>query len=180
MTIAFVLIVTSLIALAFFSSVMVRGRGTAVNDISELEGKTQPVDLLAFRNLTSPVEEQYLREHLPRPVFRSVQRQRLLAAIAYLNCVSANAAVLLRLGEAARRNPNLQVADAGLRLVNHALRVRLYVLPARLRFYVAFLFPELSATPAAVSESYEKLTGTVQRLGYLQTGSLNRSRAAVL
>jgi hypothetical protein len=58
--------------------------------------------------------------------------------------------------------------------------VRLHVVPARLRFYVAFLFPELSATPAAVSESYEKLTGTVQRLGYLQTGSLNRSRAAVL
>jgi hypothetical protein len=180
MTITPVLIVISVLALAFFLLQAVRGRGPAVHDISELQGKTRPVDLLAFRNLTSPAEEQYLREHLPPRDFRSVQRQRLLAAIAYLDCLSDNAAVLLRLGEAARRSPNSQVAEAGLLLVNNALRVRLYAFSARVRFYIAFLWPGLQASPAAVSDCYEKLTGTVQRLGYLQKGSPSQSAAAVL
>jgi hypothetical protein len=179
-TITLVLIIVSVIALAAFFFLAVRGRGAAISDTSELQGKTRPVDLLAFHNLTSPVEEQYLREHLPPRTFRSVQRQRLLAAVAYLDCVSDNAALLLRLGEVARRSPNPQVAEAGLLLVNNALRVRLYAFSARVHFYVAFLFPGLQPSPAAVSDSYEKLTGTVQRLGYLQTGSLSQSVAAVL
>ena len=180
MTITLALIVISIVALALFLFLAVRGRGATVNDITELKGKTQPVDLLAFRNLTSPVEEQYLREHLPPREFRSVQRQRLLAAIAYLDCVSINAAVLLRLGEAARRSPEPQIAEAGLLLVNNALRVRVYALSARLQFYVAYVFPGLQASPAAISDYYEKLTGTVQRLGYLQTGSLSQSTGAVI
>lgn len=180
MTITFVLIVFSVLALALFLFLAVRGRGAAINDVSELQGKTQPVDLLAFRNLTSPLEEQYLREHLPPRELRAVQRQRSLAAIGYLDCVSANAAVLLRLGDAARHSSNPQIADAGLALMNYALRVRLYALPTRLHFYLAYLFPGLQASPAAVSDSYEKLTGTVQRLGYLQTGLLSQSMATVL
>src|SRR5690349_21886050 len=98
MTIMLVLIAISVLTLGLFLFLAVRGRSVIVNDITELQGKTQPVDLLAFRNLISPLEEQYLREHLARSEFRSVQRQRLLAAIAYLDCVSNNAAVLLRLG----------------------------------------------------------------------------------
>lgn len=179
MTITLALIVISLVALAFFLFLAVRGRAAAIHDISELQGKTQPLDLLAFRNLTSPVEEQYLREHLPPRDFRSLQRQRLLAAIAYLNCVCDNAAVLLRLGEAARRSPNPQIAEAGLVLVNNALRVRLYALPVRLRFCVAYLFPGLQASSAALSDNYERLTGTAQRLGYLQTGSLSLTTAVL-
>jgi hypothetical protein len=180
MTITLILVIVSILALAFFLFIAVRGRGASINDVTELQGKTQPVDLLAFRNLTSPAEEQYLREHLPPREFRSVHRERLLAAIAYLDCVSANAAVLLRLGEAARRSPNPQISEAGLVLVNNALRVRLYATSARLRFYLAFVFPGLPSSPAAVSDSYEKLTGTVRRLGYLQNGSPTQRTAAVL
>ncbi len=180
MIVTFILVVVSLLALAFFLYHAVRGGGAAVRDITELQGKTQPVDLLAFRNLTSPAEELYLRQHLPARDFRSVQRQRLRAAIAYLDCVSANAAVLLRLGEAARRSPNPQVADAGLALVNHALRVRLYALYARFHFYLALLFPGLKTSPGAVSDFYEKLTGTVQRLGYLQKASVSQARVLTL
>jgi hypothetical protein len=130
MTITVVLILISILTLAFFLFLAVRGRGATVNDIAELHGKTQPVDLHAFRNLTSPVEEQFLREQLSSREFRWIQRQRLLAAIAYLDCVSHNSAVFLRLGEAARRSPNPQVSDAGLLLFNDALRVRLYALLA--------------------------------------------------
>jgi len=158
----------------------VRGRGAAINDVAELQGKTQPIDLRGFRNLTSAIEEQYLRENLPPEDFRAVQRQRLLAAIAYLECVSSNGAVLLRLGEAARRSSSPQVAAAGLLLVNNALRVRVYAFSTRLRFYVAFLFPGLHVSPAAVFDCYEKLTGTVQRLRYLHTGSLRQTTPAVL
>ena len=180
MTLTLILVIISVIALASFLLLAVRGRGAVVSNTSELQGKTHPIDLLAFRNLTSPVEEQYLREHLPPRTFRSVQRQRLLAAIAYLDCVSDNAAILLRLGEVARRSPNPQVAEAGLLLVNNALQVRFYAFSARVRFGVAFVFPGLQASPSAVSDSYEKLTGNVQRLGFLQTGSLSQSMASVL
>ncbi|HVO64308.1 MAG TPA: hypothetical protein VMT53_25535 [Terriglobales bacterium] len=180
MTVALILVVVALCALAFFLFLAVRGRGLAINNITELQGKTQPVDLLAFRNLTSPREEHYLREHLPAREFRSVQRERLLAAMAYLNCVSENAAVLLCLGEAARRSPNPQIAEAGLLLVNNALRVRLYAMSARTGFYVAFLFPGLRLSPAAVSDLYQELAGTASRLGYLQTGLAAHRTAAIL
>jgi hypothetical protein len=180
MIITVAIILVSIFALAFFSFQAVRGHGAAVQDIAGLQGRTQPVDLLAFRNLTSPIQEQYLREHLPPRTFRSVQRQRLRAAIAYLDCVTDNAAVLLRLGEAARHSPDPQLAEAGLLLVNNALRVRLFAFSARARFYLAFVFPGLQASPKAVSDSYETLTGTVQRLGYLQTGSPGRSATAAV
>lgn len=174
MTITLVLIVISILVLAFFLFRGVRGRGAQVRDIAELHDMTETVNLLAFRNLTSPIEEQYLREHLAPRQFRSVQRQRLLAAIAYLDCVSANSAVLLRLGEAARHSPESHVAEAGLLLVNDAWRVRLCAVSARLRLYIAILFPGLHVAPSAVCDGYEKLTRAVQRLGRLHTASLKR------
>ena len=42
----------------------VRGQSVVVHNLRELEGRTQPVDLDAFRNLTDPREEEYLRQNL--------------------------------------------------------------------------------------------------------------------
>jgi hypothetical protein len=173
-------VVASILALAFFLYVAARGRGSPVTDVDALQGRTQPVDLLAFRNLTDPAEEQYLRDHLPAREFRVVQRKRLWAAIAYLDGVAANAALLLRLGEAARRSANPQIAEAGLLLVNNALRVRLYAISAQVRFYAAILLPGMRISPAAVSALYEQLTGTASRLGYLQNGAPAQRTVAIL
>jgi hypothetical protein len=177
-TIAFV--IASVVATAFFVYLAARGRAESISDVAELQGRTQPIDLIAFRNLIDSAEEQYLRDRLPGREFRKVRRQRLWAAIAYMDCVAVNAAVLLRLGEAARRSPNPEVAAAGLRLVNDALRVRLYATWARARFYAAILLPAVPVSPASVSELYDQMNGTVSRLGYLQHGSAFRRVAAVL
>jgi hypothetical protein len=64
--------------------------------------------------------------------------------------------------------------------VNNALRVRLYAISARTRFYIAFVFPGLRVSPAAVSDLYQELTGTASRLGYLQTGLAAQRTAAIL
>lgn len=180
MTITLILVIVSVLGLAFFLFAAARGRAASVMDVVELPGKTQSVDLLAFRNLTDPAEEQYLRDHLPSRTFRAVQRKRLWAAIAYLDAVARNAAVLIRLGEAARQSANPQVAQAGLLLANHALRVRLYATSARARFYAGLLLPGIHISPPAVSDSYEKLTGVAARLGYLQSSTPAQRTAAIL
>jgi len=66
MTITLALMSISLLALAVFLFLAVHGRGAPVNDVTELHGKTQPVDLLAFRNLTRP-----RRRTLPAGTFAS-------------------------------------------------------------------------------------------------------------
>jgi hypothetical protein len=171
MIITAILVILAFCALAYISFVAVRGHAPAVTDIAELRGKTEPIDLLAFRNLTDPAEEQYLREQLSSKDFRVVQKQRLRATLAYLEGVSANAAVLLRLGEAVRHSPDPRMADAGLRLVNNAFQVRLYATSAQVRLHMALILPGIAMGRSSVFNSYEQLTKAVSRLGYLQNST---------
>jgi len=162
-----VLIAIAILALAFFFG-MLRGRAAAVPDVSDLRDQVRPVDLAAFRNLVDPDEESYLREHLPRGEFRAIRRERLRAGIDYVQCVVANAVLLLRVGEAARRSQDPEVAAAGQELVNSALRLRIYALLAQGKLYARILIPGLRISPARISDSYEHLAGMVSRLGRLQ------------
>jgi hypothetical protein len=148
--------------------VAVHGHGEKIANVAELQGKLRPVDVLAFRNLVDPEEENYLREHLPSGEFRRIQRERMRAAIDYVQCVAGNAAVLLRLGEAARESADPEVANAGKELVESALRIRISALSAGVRLRVRIVMPGLQVSPSAVSNSYENLTGLVGRLGRLQ------------
>ena len=167
MTLALILVFLAALALAglFFFA---RGRSASVNALAELKEQTKPVDIAAFRNLIDPSEEDYLRENLSKPDFRSIRRERLYAAIEYLRCVSANAAVLLRLGEAARKSEDPEVAKAAQELVNSALVLRLNVLAAEAKLYANIVVPGLRLSPGTIAASYENLTGSVTRLGRLQ------------
>ena len=162
-----VLIAVAILALAFFVG-MLRGRASAVADVANLPGRIRPVDLAAFRNLMDPDEESYLREHLPHREFRAIQRERLQAALDYIQCVAANAAVLLRVGEAARRSRDPQVAATGQDLVDTALQLRVYSLLAQGKLYAGILIPGLRVSSARISNSYEHLAGALSRLGRLQ------------
>ncbi|MFZ0802262.1 MAG: hypothetical protein WAN70_08850, partial [Terriglobales bacterium] len=63
---------------------LAKGRGMPqVEDI-------RSVDLRAFRNLTDPEEEEYLRLNLPPADFRRIQRERLRAAVEYIRCAAFN------------------------------------------------------------------------------------------
>jgi hypothetical protein len=90
------------------------------------------------------------------------------AAIEYVQCVGTNAALLLRLGEAASLSAEPEIASAGRELVDTASKIRILSLSVGLKLRVRLVLPGLRVSPAAVSNSYENMTGLVGRLGRLQ------------
>ena len=128
----------------------------------------EPVDLEAFRNLTEPSEEEFLRMALSPAAFRSLQRERLRAAIDYLAGVSHNAAILLQMGQVARRSEDPQVAEAGSRLTDDALRLRIYSMMAICKLGLRYAFPEGALQAGGVIDRYQHLTSAALRLGRMQ------------
>jgi len=137
-------------------------------DLLALEEYTRPVDLAAFRNLVDPAEEDYLRQRLSANLFRAVQRQRLRAALEYVQRTAYNGAILLRVGEAARRNQNPEVVAAAHELVNHALQLRVNAKLATLVLYGRIVMPGLRIPIGRVTDAYENLSQGLVRLARLQ------------
>jgi len=161
------IVAAALLVLVFLIWVL-RGRSRAIADVRELPLQTRPVDLAAFRNLIDPGEEEFLRANLAAREFRRIQKQRTLAAIAYVQCAAHNASVLLRVGEAGRRNPDPQVSLAAQQLVNTAIRLRLYAALALVKLYPAVLLPGAHVSPTSVLDAYQQLTSVVSQLTRLQ------------
>src|SRR5438105_25085 len=138
-----------------------RGRAATIKDLSELEGRTHPVDLAAFQNLIDPGEEQYLRSKLPLTLFRKVQRKRMWAALAYVGNVAQNAAIVLRLGESAQNDPRHEIAAMGREISEQALRLRMLAALAAIKISVRILIPELRLSDALVMDAYSRLAGQV-------------------
>jgi hypothetical protein len=102
--------VLSLILIVYLA----KGHHSAGGNLDELASKLKFIDVNAFRNLIDEGEEEFLRMRLPGPEFRSIQRERKLAAIEYIWCAAENAAMLIRLGEAAKQDPDPAVSAAAL------------------------------------------------------------------
>jgi hypothetical protein len=139
---------------------LVKGRGTTPQI-----GQIRSVDLRAFRNLMDPEEEEYLRRALPPADFRRIQRERLRAAVEYIKCAASNAAVLMQFAEAARQSEDPAAAQAALKLIDNAIRLRTYAFQAIPKLYLAMVFPGRRFSPARVAESYELMTRQVVLLG---------------
>ena len=163
-------VVVALAAVVFLLRVA-RGQSSTVKDLEELPERTQPVDLEAFHNLIDEAEEEYLRANLSRQDFRRVQRERLRAALEYVGRAAQNAAILVRLGEAARRNPETEIALAGQELVDKALRLRLYALLAAAKLRARLLLPGARLSSAPLLDRYQNLTDAAARLGRAQKPS---------
>lgn len=146
-----------------------RGQSAAVSSLADLEGQTRPVDLLAFQNLIAPDEESYLRENLTARDFRKVQRLRMLAALDYVRCTAHNAAVLLRLGEAARISSDPHIAQAGQELMNSALHLRMIAMLAQIQLYTRVLLPTVQLSPEKLVKDYRTLTDHVAQLCQLES-----------
>jgi hypothetical protein len=168
MIITFVLVVGALIAL-FFLIRLAKGRGFSALAVSDPKVQIRPVDVRAFRNLIDPAEEEYLRSNLSQSEFAAIRRQRLRAAIAYIACASHNAAVLMRVGEAARLSAEPSVAEAGEKLVDSALRLRLFAFQATAKLYVGILLPGMRVSAISLADSYERMTGLGFLVGRLQS-----------
>jgi hypothetical protein len=167
------MIITLIFALAAFLALLFSvklTKGMALSS-SVLENPTEhirAVDVEAFRNLVDPDEEEFLRTNLPPAEFRRLQRERLRAAVEYVSCAAHNAAILLRLADAGRRSSDPATAEAAQKLVDNALRLRLYALHAIPRLYLGMIFPGSRISPVRIAESYEQMTRLVVLLGCLQ------------
>jgi hypothetical protein len=167
MSLGYVVIFLAAAAIVLFVAMTVRRILVRGNDV-DLSQQVQPVDLEAFRNLTDPAEEQFLRERLKPAEFRTIQRERLRTAIEYVGGVSHNAGVLLSLGQSARENADPVIAEAGGNLVDEALRLRLYSTLTISKLWMRYLFPEAQFQPSGIVDRYQHATEGAVRLGRLQ------------
>ena len=167
MTITFVLLILlALLTLILFF--LTGGMPAGDLDESEISRQLRPVDLDAFRNLTDPDEEAYLRANLQLAQFRNLERLRLRAAIDYLVGVFHNSALLLHVGQAAGRSPDQRVAEAGRSLVANAFQLRVFSLLAICKLFLRIAFPETVIQPADIVDRYQEMKDRAAQLGRLQ------------
>jgi hypothetical protein len=176
MTVTFIFVLAGLLALSFLMR-LAKVRGLANRRGEDTAGQIRPVDVEAFRNLIDPAEAQFLRSNLPPPEFRRVERQRLRAAVEYISCAAYNAKVLMRMGETARNSPEPAVAEAGEKLVNTAIRLRVYAFQVTAKLYLRMVFPGAQFAPVGLAENYERMTGLVLLLGRMENARRNVSSA---
>jgi hypothetical protein len=167
MTLAIILVVAAAFALIFILGVAV-SRSLQRSAGTSLAAQIQPIDVEAFRNLVDPLEDAYLRRRLPVSEFRAVRRQRLRAMAAYIQVAGRNAAILIRIGQAAVAAGDAPTAEAARRLVDNALLLRRNSAFALLRIYVALAWPNSGLAAESILHGYEKLNGSAMLLGRLQ------------
>jgi hypothetical protein len=167
MTIALILVVVAFLALGFLIK-LTKGRALTAEVLENPTQHIRAVDIEAFRNLVDPDEEEFLRTNLPPAEFRRIQRERLHAAVEYVSCAAQNAAILLRLADAGRRSSDPATAEAAEKLVDNAIRLRLYASLAIPRLYLGMILPGAQISPVRIAESYEQMTRLVVLLGCLQ------------
>ncbi|MGP0020071.1 MAG: hypothetical protein ACLPHP_15980 [Candidatus Sulfotelmatobacter sp.] len=167
MTLAIILVIAAALALIFILGVAL-SRSLQISASAGLAEQIHPIDVEAFRTLVDPAEDDYLRRRLPAAEFRLVRRERLRAMAAYVQTAGRNAAVLVRMGQAALTSGNPDTAEAARRLVDNALLLRRNAAFALLRIYLALAFPNSGLAAAPILHGYEQLNGTAMLLGRLQ------------
>lgn len=167
MTLAIILVIAAALALVFMLSVTL-SQGLLISAGTGLAGQIQPIDVEAFRNLVDPAEDDYLRRRLPAFEFRLVRRERLRAMAAYVQTAGRNAAVLVRIGQAALTAGDAHTAEAARRLVDNALFLRRNAAFALLRIYIALAWPNFGLAAEPVLHGYEQLNRSAMLLGRLQ------------
>jgi hypothetical protein len=156
---------------------LARGLRSKGGDLCELSARLRPIDVQAFRNLIDQREEQYLREHLSSGDFRSIHRERMLAAVEYVWCATKNTSVLISLGEAAKQSTDPAVVLAADKLIENSQRLRLYAMQALPRMYVSMVFPIASRAPQSIAETYDAMARQVVVLGCMQRPAQETSSA---
>ena len=167
MTIAIILVIAAVLALVFILGVTL-SRSLQISGNASLAKQIRPIDVQAFRNLVDPAEDEYLRRRLSGREFRVVRRKRLRAMAAYVQIAGSNAAILVRMGQAALSAADAPTAEAARRLIDNALLLRRNAAFALLRIYIALAWPNSGLAAAPVLHGYEQLNGSAMLLGRLQ------------
>ena len=178
MAIVIVIAIAALLAAIFFIRVS-RGHAEAISDIDQLSGRTQPVDLQAFRNLVDPAETEFLRRNLPSREFRAVNRERTYAAAEYVQRIAHNAAILLRLGQAARTNPDTEIARAAQSMVERSLAVRMLAMQVLIKLRIQAI-TGVDLFSLDLYDRYGRLTESVALFTRLQRPAFSSQVLAML
>jgi hypothetical protein len=158
----FVLIAVGL--LVSFGYLGVR-RAKGSPDLGQAVAAIQSLDIEAFRNLVDPDEEAFLRTRLPLEEFRTLRRERVHAALAYVNELSRASLQFARLGDAAKRSSDPAVAASGREIANDAIFLRMLALNARVRLTLAAFFPGLDTSSVhPLIDRYSQAAGLLQDL----------------
>ena len=163
-----ILIVLFMLLTALFLMRQVKGTALRIKSPEDLRTRLCVVDIDAFRNLADPAEKEFIQSRLSGRDYRRIQRQRLRATLAYVACVADNAAVLIKMGEDARKNSDPSIADAGTKLVNNALQLRLQTFQVKAKIYAQIIYPGMRTPPGELVSQYEQMTRQGVILGRLQ------------
>ena len=144
------------------------GHNSSVDRLEDLAGCTRPVDIDAFRNLMDPREDDFLRANLFPRQFHAIQRERARCAMGYIWNTAHNAAVLLRVGEAAGRSTDPTIALAGRQLVESAVRLRAYALLSLAKLCLRMLLPGARFSDGRLADNYQHLSGLAGHLALMQ------------
>jgi hypothetical protein len=159
------IITLTLLAVAFFAFLLLQVRKRYSRRLpSAAGGKVPPVDLAAFRNLTDPAEEAFLRAQLPSEEFRRIQRLRLRAAMLYVNALSQNVAALMQVGQAARLQSDPQIAASGQAIMSCALRLKVRCLATECKLAVAILLPTVFSFSGVLADRYRHVADLANSL----------------
>ncbi len=151
-------VVAAIIFLSIFVVLTFRRRRN-LPDIEPTIETVQSLDIEAFRNLMDPREEAFLRANLPSAKFRTVQRERARAGLAYVRELSKAGLQFARIGDVAQRDPNPEVAAWGRQLANSAIELRISALRASVYMTLAFVFPGLRLRSShPLFEKYDRAT----------------------
>jgi hypothetical protein len=158
----------------------VRGETAAIHQPQELLTRCRHVDLEAFRNLADPRQEQFLAMNLTSAKLHRLQRQRARVLLVYVESVAHNAALLINLGANARLSQDAEQRDAGARLVNAALQMRIHALKAIVKLRIALLLPTGEIGLLNIPDIYSSLTETASLLFRIQApATVSRVLAAL-
>lgn len=167
MTLAIFIVIAAALALLLILRIAVSRRLQSSQNAT-LARQLQTIDVDAFRNLVDPSEDDYLRLRLSAAQFRVVRRARLRAMAAYVQEAGRNAALLVRIGQAALAGHNPRTEVAAQELVNSALVLRRSATLALIKIYVALAWPNAELGTGRVVEGYVQLSGSAMLLGRLQ------------
>ena len=167
MNLTIFIVAAALMALVLVLRITV-GRHRRASQNGNLALELHPLDLEAFRNLADPLEDAYLRLHLPAWDYLRVRHARLQAMSAYVRVASHNAAILARIGQAALMQKDPRRSEAASQLVEDAFRLRRNAFVALARLHVAMAWPPSGSAIAPFQQQYQKVGTSAMLFGRLQ------------
>jgi hypothetical protein len=175
-----IFLVIGVVAALVFVFYIARRSVLSALSYDELSRQLVLVDIAAFRNLVDPNETQYLRENLTPAAFRAVQRQRQIAALAYVKVVARNAALLIAMADPARTSPNPEVAATAQKVVEEALQLRIRSLLLIMKLWAGIALPGLTVAGSSIVDRYQNVSSGFVNLVHLSrpagaTGPLQSS-----